>query len=218
MVNQIRGACKHEDVFAATVPVAAMRFILSRAAWRGHGRCLCLWDVSVAFFHSTIEEEVFVRPPKIMRKDKTIWKLLQAMYGKQVASSRWQKLVRETLCDGHWKVLTSVPCVAYNETEDSLVMFHGDDSWLKVTTVHWTSWKYSRSSACRALVQQLVVKGCFCTGRYDGTNLDSRIDQIPNTWCVDCDFVAGRRETCCNAIHTAHWQWTSKHVERVERD
>ena len=33
----------------------------------------------------------------------------------------------EKHCDGHWKVLTCVPCVAYNETEDSLVMFHGDD-------------------------------------------------------------------------------------------
>ena len=36
-------------------------------------------------------------------------------------------LVRDTLCDGHWKVLTSDPCVAYNETEVSLVPFHGDD-------------------------------------------------------------------------------------------
>ena len=127
MVNQIRGACKHEDVFAATPPLAAMRVILSRAASGGHGRCLGLWDVSVAFFHATIEEEVYVRAPKIMRKDKTIWKLLKAMYETQVASLRWQRLMRETLCDGHWKVITSVPCVAYSETEDSLVMFHGDD-------------------------------------------------------------------------------------------
>ena len=113
-------------MFAATPPFAAMRSILSRAASRGHGRCLGLWDVSVVFFHATIEEEVFVRPPKNMRKDKTIWKHLKAMYGTQVATSRWQRLVRETLCDGHWKVFTCVPCVAYNETEDSLVMFHGD--------------------------------------------------------------------------------------------
>ena len=35
--------------------------------------------------------------------------------------------MRDTLCDCRWKVLTSVPCVAYNETEDSLVKFHGDD-------------------------------------------------------------------------------------------
>ena len=127
VVNQVRGACKREDVFAATPPLAAMRFVLSRAASRGHGRCLGLWDVSVALFHAAIEEEVFVRPPKNMRKDKTIWKLLKAMYGTQVASSRWQRLVRDTLCDCRWKVLTSVPCVAYNETEDSLVKFHGDD-------------------------------------------------------------------------------------------
>ena len=98
-----------DDVFAVTPPLAAMRFILSRAASRGHGRCLGLWDVSVAFFHATIDEEVFVRPPKNMRMDKTIWRLLRATYGAQVASSGWQRLVRQTLCDGHWKVLTCVP-------------------------------------------------------------------------------------------------------------
>ena len=68
-----------KDVFAGTPPLAAMRFVLSRAAARGHGRCIGLWDVSAAFFHATIEEEVFVRPPRNMRKDKTIWKLLKAM-------------------------------------------------------------------------------------------------------------------------------------------
>ena len=35
--------------------------------------------------------------------------------------------MREALCDGHWRVLTSVPCVAHSEKEDSLVSFHGDD-------------------------------------------------------------------------------------------
>ena len=127
VVNQVRGACKRYDVFAATPPLAAVRFILSRAASRGHGRCLGLWDVSVAFFHAAIEEEVFVRPPKNMRKDKTIWKLLKAMYGTQVGSSRWQRLVRETLYEDDWTVLTSVSCAAYYEKEDSLVLFHGDD-------------------------------------------------------------------------------------------
>ena len=56
VVNQVRGACKRDDVLAATPILAAMRFTLSRAAFRGHGRCLGLWDVSVAFFHATIEE------------------------------------------------------------------------------------------------------------------------------------------------------------------
>ena len=55
-----------EDVIPATPPLAAMRFILSRAASRGHGHCFSMWDVSVALFHSTIEEEVFVGPSKNM--------------------------------------------------------------------------------------------------------------------------------------------------------
>ena len=96
-VNKGRGACKREDVFAATPLIAAMRLILSRAASRGHGRWL--WDVSVAFFQATIEEKVFVRPPKNMRKVKAIWILEKEMYGTKVASSRWPRLVRETLRD-----------------------------------------------------------------------------------------------------------------------
>ena len=110
VVNQVKQARRRVCGHTTTCSNA---FILSRAASRGHGRCFGLWDVSVAFFHATIEEEVFVRPPKNMRKDNTIWRLSKAMYGTQVASSRWQRLVRETLCDGHWKVLTCVPCVAY---------------------------------------------------------------------------------------------------------
>ena len=118
VVNQVRGASKREDVFAATPPLAAMRFILSRAGSRGHGRCLGLWDVSVAFFfHATIEE-VFVRPPKNMRKDKTIWRLLKACTG-----HRLQDHIGIGRCEKHcvmvtWKVLTCVPCVAYYESED----------------------------------------------------------------------------------------------------
>ena len=50
VVNQVRGASKREDVFAATPPLAAMRFILSRAASRGLGvasACgMCRWHSS----------------------------------------------------------------------------------------------------------------------------------------------------------------------------
>ena len=38
-----------------------------------------------------------------------------------------EDLARETLRDGHWKVRIGVPCFAYNEKEDSMVLFHGDD-------------------------------------------------------------------------------------------
>ena len=63
-VNKSEVKWKRDDVFAAAPLHAATRSISSRAASRGHGRCLGLWNVSVAFFHAPIEEEVFVRPPK----------------------------------------------------------------------------------------------------------------------------------------------------------
>ena len=61
-----------------------------------------------------------------MRKDEASWKLLKAVHGTQVASLRWQRLARGTLCEDRWQVPKSVPCVGYNETKDSLVVFHGD--------------------------------------------------------------------------------------------
>ena len=70
---------------------------------------------------------MFVRPPKNMRKDKSIWRLLRAMHGTLVASSCWRRLVRKRLCDSQWKFLTSMPYVGYNETEGPSAMFHEDD-------------------------------------------------------------------------------------------
>ena len=43
VVNQVRGACKREDVFAATPPLAAMRFILSRGAISAIGAIRCIF-------------------------------------------------------------------------------------------------------------------------------------------------------------------------------
>ena len=214
MVNQVKGGCKREDVFAAPPPIAVMRFILSRAASRGHGRCLGLWDVSVAFFHAAIEEEVFVRPPKNMRKDKTIWELKQAMYGTQVASSRWQWMVRETLCHGHWWILTSVPCVAYNEKEASLVLFHGDDFLAKVhdSTLCELD-EVLGAFEIRRLPRMGPAAGrgrCLSAQkRHIGANLDSCADQIQTRGRVGRSVLAERCETCCNTSRTGHWKGTS---------
>ena len=43
--------------------------------------------------------DVLAGKRKIMRKDETTWKLLKAVHGTQVASLRWQKLARGTLCE-----------------------------------------------------------------------------------------------------------------------
>ena len=91
-----------------------------------HGRCFGLWDVSVV--HAAIEEEVFVRPPKNTRKEETIWKLLKDhVWNTSCEFTLGKASVRETLCESHKKVHISVPCVAYIEKEESLVLLRGDD-------------------------------------------------------------------------------------------
>ena len=77
--HQFRGSCKREDVFAATPPLAAMRFILTRAAscgyGHGHGRCFGFVGCVCHSFMLQVQEAVFVGPPNNMMKDTTIWKL-----------------------------------------------------------------------------------------------------------------------------------------------
>ena len=57
--NRVGGACKREKVFAGTPPLALMHLVLYHTS-RGHGWCIDVWSVSVAFFHAMIEEEMFV--------------------------------------------------------------------------------------------------------------------------------------------------------------
>ena len=187
VVNQVRGPRKLEDVFAATPSLAAMRFILSRAAPRGHGRCLGLWDVSVAFSNATIEEEVFAHPPKNMWKDKIIWKFLKAI--------------------GHWRVHTSVPCVAHNDNEDSLMLLHGDD----FAAGGHDNLLDKLDELLGAFEIKLLPRIGPTTGR-EGVFLhktirwnESGFSNRPHPKHVDAvveTVVAGRRETCCNTIHT----------------
>ncbi|CAK0831695.1 unnamed protein product [Prorocentrum cordatum] len=118
---------KREDVFAGAPPLSAMRYLLSRAASKGQARSIATYDVSVAFFHAKMTEELIVRPPAIMRKPKKLWRLLKTVYGTQVAAKLWQELIRETTATGGWDPIWVLPCVCYNADADSMMIYHGDD-------------------------------------------------------------------------------------------
>ena len=99
-----------------------MRFNLSLAASRGDGRCLGLWDASGAFVHATIEEESECATTKELEEGQNDLETLES-------NVRCPRYVRETLCDGHRKVLTNVPCVAFNETKGLVGVVKRDDSF-----------------------------------------------------------------------------------------
>ena len=169
-VNQVRGACKCEDVFAGK--------------------------------------------RKTMRKDETIWKLLKAVHGTQVASLRWQKLARGTLCEDRWKSYHK-----HNETKDSLVVFHGDVTTILSTTAgasmhggHWlVMWSVMRE------VTDLSSCETEFHGKKSGAGLCRKDREQTKTLAVQCDAVASRMvqrlraRKHCNV--DVKWLWLRQAVD-----
>ena len=99
-----------------------------------------------------------------------------------------------------------MPCVAYNEEEDLLVSSHQDD--------------FLAEGHDSSLDKLDEVLGAFEIKRLPrigptagGEGVSAQDDTMERVWilvstrpqtrgCIDCDFVAGRRETCCNTIDT----------------
>ena len=142
-----------------------------------------------------------VRPPKNMGKDKSIWRLPRAMHGTLVASSCWRRLVRERLCDSQWEILTSMPCVGYNETEGPLAMFHeddfmteGHDSALGKLDAMLDSDKVRRSTRIgpTACHEGMLL---YRTIRWNESGFSYRPD-LNQEDALTASFFIGKRETC----------------------
>ena len=71
---------RREDVFAPTPLATSLKIVLNlmlHRGWRGR-----LGDFSAAFLNAMADEDVIVRPPKVVSyKKKTLWKLKKALYG-----------------------------------------------------------------------------------------------------------------------------------------
>ena len=142
-------------------------------------------------------DDVFPGELKTMRKDEASWKLLKAVHGTQVASLRWQRLARGTLSEDRWKVPKSVPCVGYNETKDSLVVFHGDVTTKLSTTAgalmhggHWlVMWSVMRE------VRDLSSCVSECNRKEPGAMMESLMNYI-------CRKDKEQMETCAVASRT----------------
>ena len=86
------------DVLAGTPPLVIIRLIISRAASRsGQKGLLCSYDITCAFLHATMDDEVFVVLPPGMAPDGYVALLLKALYGTRRASFLWGERVAEVM-------------------------------------------------------------------------------------------------------------------------
>ena len=86
-----------------------------------------MWDVSVEFFHSPMDEYTMVRPPPGLRVKGKLWVLNKALHGTRMASRCFRKLVAGVLTDARLETVSIVRTRIIIHRETLTPSVHGDD-------------------------------------------------------------------------------------------
>ena len=99
------------DVHQGTPPLKVLRMLLTLAtSTDSHRLKVCgVWDVSVASFHSPMDEFTVTRPLSRLRVRDKLWTLNRALYGIRLGSSCFGKLVAEVLTKVRFETVAIVP-------------------------------------------------------------------------------------------------------------
>ena len=128
IVVQQYNVVKQDDVHQGTPPLKVLRMLLALATSKDSlRRKVCrIWDVSVAFFHSPMDEHTVVPPPPGLRVNGKLWVLNMALYGPRMASRCFGKLVAEVLTDARFETVSIVPNTYHHPQRDIDTVVHGD--------------------------------------------------------------------------------------------
>ena len=125
---------RSDEMFAATPPLVASRYLVSRVASQGVGglgelRLMAL-DFSKAFLYGDTQREVYIElPDEDARKSMSdcVGLLKKSMYGLRDAPLIWQQVVRGMLDTLGFTQLTGAQCTYANLSTGMLVVAHVDD-------------------------------------------------------------------------------------------
>ncbi|CAK0903822.1 unnamed protein product [Prorocentrum cordatum] len=119
-----------DDAFAGTPLLKFVRLALVLAATFGNRMkvyLIGLWNISNAFFHAEMGEDVYAVPPPGEEGPNVVWHLRKALYGTRRASKLFQRKVIGTLTDqGFIRMLVTV-MVFYHVQKGIYTVVHGDD-------------------------------------------------------------------------------------------
>lgn len=115
-----------DDIYASTPLLASLKILLIIALVFGYS--IGFADISTAFLHATLDENIYVWPPcEFYPKGTTLWKLKKAMYGLRQAPRRWQEHFATTMKDMGGLPLKSEPNVYYFKDRKLWVLCYVDD-------------------------------------------------------------------------------------------
>jgi len=126
---------KRDDTFAATPDTLFIRYLLSLAA-ADSTSAIMIVDISVAFMHARMTEEVVVRPPADIVTNGKYWRLKAAVNGTRKASQLWQEFSATQLMDMGFKRNDVNPCIFFHPEKLLHAEQHGDDFLIQGSREH----------------------------------------------------------------------------------
>jgi hypothetical protein len=117
------------EVFAPTAQSASFRALMFHVATATKHAVLHQLDVSTAFLHADLDEEVYLELPPQFANGK-VWKLKKALYGLKQAAHAWYKTLHAALLKLGFTPLSADPCFFYRDAPSGRVfmLFHVDDA------------------------------------------------------------------------------------------
>jgi len=121
-----------DDLFAATPPLMATKYLLSDLASKGKqpGEFrLMVLDIKRAFLYGEISDKIYVElPDEDPKKEQGfVGRLHKAMYGTRAAPQVWQDVVRRVLQGLGFSASTKFPSVYMHKVRKMKVVTHVDD-------------------------------------------------------------------------------------------
>jgi len=184
------------DTFAPTMHLKTMRLLLSLAAAKKMD--VRQYDVSTAFLHASLKEEVFVAQPPghvIAGKEGWVYRLKKAMYGLRNAPKAWGDFFQAQLSEQGFVQSQQDECLWTLTAGESVIhiLYHVDDSLVVSND------EVLRDVVMTALGKRLKLRdegppklflGVTITRNEDGSfNLDNRhyIEKIARRFNIDED-------------------------------
>ena len=186
-----------DDTYASTPSLITLKLLLTLAV--AHGWHILAGDVSTAFLHALLTDEVFVIPPvEYYPNGGVLWKLRKAMYGLKQSPRMWQQHFASVAASLGFERLKSDSNLYFHPERRCYMLCYVDDLLIfgdKKTTEFLFS----------ELQKQLCLRSegwrCTWTRYFDQFSWTLHHPTWGLHWNVNADFL--------------HWQnaWTTWHVE-----
>lgn len=123
----------YHETYAPVAKMDSVRVLLAVAVNKGFQ--IQQFDISTAFLHGVLEEEIYIQAPECIKvKSNQCLRLKKALYGLKQAPKAWNKCFDQKLRLLNFKPLLSDPCIYFNEKQDITIVVYVDDALVIAST------------------------------------------------------------------------------------